>query len=227
MNIAIVGCGFLGSLFAEEIAKRFYAFEERSTITLIDFDTVEERNAANQGFTRMDAGAQKVRAIADRLDEYHVPSVTYPLRLDKTNVGQLLDDVDLVVSAVDNLETRQLLWYYCRGTRKPLLHLGVSQGGTGSVDWTVEDFDSWPLSPIALLGQKNYKEDIPKELRPCELIAFRGLGLNTALAGAKALGIFMGLDPEKTTGADVLPRTITTWDVGVNGHSVRDVVEAS
>lgn len=220
MNIALVGCGFLGSLLAEEIAKRFYAFEERSGITLIDFDRVEERNAANQNFDLEDAGQLKVDAVYRRMKRYRVDADPIARRVAKENLG-MLDDYGIIISAVDNLPTRQLLWYFARAAKKPLLHLGVSQGGTGSVDWTWRDFDSWPLSPIALLGQTRYKEDVPKELRPCELIAFRGLGLNTALAGAKALGIFLGFDPEKHIEDDVLPRTITTWDVDTMGHRLR------
>ena len=42
--IHLVGLGFLGSLFAEEWAKRAFAFNDREPMHLIDFDKFEERN---------------------------------------------------------------------------------------------------------------------------------------------------------------------------------------
>ena len=153
MRIALVGCGFLGSLFAEEFAKRAFAFDEELEWTLIDFDQVEERNAANQNFDLLNAEESKVEAVEDRLMGYRNTVSAHAIRLDKTNINELLHDAGLVVSAVDNLPTRELLWYYAKETRKPLLHLGISQMGTGNVEWTVGRYDTWSMSPLATLGQ--------------------------------------------------------------------------
>jgi hypothetical protein len=72
-------------------------------------------------------------------------------------------------------------------------------------------------------------ENIPRELKPCELIAFRGLGLNVAIAAAKALGIWFGWDPEKqvveTLGVDVLPNTASTWSATNTGHQLVEMKE--
>lgn len=232
MKIALVGCGFLGSIFAEEMAKRFFAFNDHPEWVLIDFDNVEKRNAANQNFNLEDAGREKVNAVSSVLDLYHQNAVARCKRLDKSNVMELLEGVDVIVSAVDNLPTRTLLWYHARAHKIPLLHLGVSQQGTGNVEWTWGTYDTWTMSPIATLGQTaklNSAENIPRELKPCELIAFRGLGLNVGIAAAKALGIFVGLDPEKAVNEslqlDVLPNTMSTWTATNTGHQLVKIDE--
>jgi hypothetical protein len=231
-RIALVGCGFLGSLFAEEMAKRQFAFDDTTEWVLIDFDKVEERNAANQNFTLDDEDRFKIDAVHDRLSAHGLIVDRHPKRLDKLNIGALLDDAKIIVSAVDNLPTRELLWYHARARRLPILHLGVSQGGTGNVEWTYGRYDTWSMSPILTLGQKKKMEsaeNIPRELKPCELIAFRGLGLNVSVAAAKALGIFMGFDPEKVVnerlGVDVLPGTVTTWSATNTGHQLIEIKE--
>lgn len=233
MKIGLVGCGFLGSLFAEEMAKRCFAFDEVAEWVLIDFDKVEERNAANQNFTVEHASLSKASTVGDVVGQYNQGDVTsWNVRLDKSNVDKLLDGCDVIVSAVDNLPTRELLWYYARANRVPLLHLGVSQQGTGNIEWTVGRYDTWSMNPLATLGQKRKMEsaeNIPRELKPCELIAFRGLGLNVSIAAAKALGLYLGFDPEKVAtehlGVDVLPRTASTWRATNTGHELVSIVE--
>lgn len=236
--ITIVGCGFLGSLFAEELAKRLYAFEEKRPVRLIDYDTVEERNAANQNFTRQDGQDEmyKVDVISLMLDNYGVFAETSegddhlrPAKLTRENYQELLDGSEIVVSALDNMEARMLVWAWGKQHKKPVIHLGISQGGSGEVTWTAPGHESWTLAPQFTVGNKKHKKNEEsgeagvQKLPPCELIAFRGLGLNTSLAGAKALGIYLGLDPEKHV-PNVLPGTITVWDSTLMGHSLREVI---
>jgi hypothetical protein len=228
-SIALVGCGFLGSLFAEEMAKRQFAFNDNTEWTLIDFDKIEERNAANQNFTRTDDGKRKTTAVYERLALYHLEGKTIPKRLEKSNIGEFLDEAKVIISAVDNLPTRELLWYYARANRVPLLSLGVSQQGTGNVEWTVGKYETWSMNPLGQKKKMESAENIPRELKPCELIAFRGLGLNVAIAAAKALGIWFGWDPEKqvveTLGVDVLPNTASTWSATNTGHQLVEMKE--
>lgn len=226
--ITIVGAGFLGGLFAEEWGKRLFAYERSGPVSVIDFDRVEDRNAANQVFTVKDGeqGVFKSEAVRDRLLKYNVevPHLR-PTKLDKSNIDTLLHGTTLIVSAVDNLPTRQLLWYYGKAKDVPVLHLGVSQGGTGNVDWTYGKTDTWSLSPIALLGQGRRLsfEKSTETLPPCELVAFRGLGLNTALAGAKAAGIYHGWDAENVLSEQVMPGTMTVWTSTNTSHALVSV----
>lgn len=238
--IALVGCGFLGSLLVEEIGKRWFAFNEGEPILLIDFDTFEERNCANQNVRRGDVQEAeedgqklfKVDHLGDILQGYNIVPILCTRKLLKENVNGLLtymgEKPSLIVSALDNIPTRNLLWYYTKQHNIPLLTLGISQSGTGTVEWTWKNHDSYSLSPLATLGQAKKLaslSNVPKELKPCELIAFRGLGLNMAVAASKAIGIFKGFDPETVIG-DPLPRThLTVWDATNTGHSLREQVE--
>lgn len=226
--IALVGCGFLGSLVAEEIAKRFYAFEMESIpLLLIDFDKVEERNAANQNFTRMDTGMSKVSVVGNRLNKYGMDSLQIDGRLTRQNIGSFMRRREnlphLIIDAVDNLPTRLELWYYAKQHEIPLLHLSLSQGGTGCVEWSVNGHDSWVLSPI----NTRRKPIIPevKTLPPCELVGFRGVGLNLSLAAAKAVGLWYGRDPEMHAGRDVFPGTISVWTADNMGHVLRQLLQ--
>lgn len=225
--ITVIGCGFVGGLFVEELCKRLYAFERSMDFLLVDFDLVEPRNAANQIYRPIPhAEEPKAMVMMGVVQDYGMGAEALVLRVDKDNIADVLSRSDLVVSAVDNMETRTLLWYYCRGNDIPLLHLGVSQGGIGAVEWTFseddEAHDTWSLSPIALRDRKTAFAPVAK-LPPCELIGFRGLGLNVGLAGAKAVAIAIGLDPEYHVSdpEDQLEHGfLTTWSCSGTTHEI-------
>lgn len=237
--IALVGCGFLGSLLVEELGKRWFAFQEGEGFMVIDFDTFEERNCANQNVTRVEVsralaevGLLKAEHLAGRLAEYFISAQAVTEKLTAANIDGIFEEPpSLIISAVDNIPTRNLLWFYAKAHKVPLLTLGISQSGTGTVEWTWGDHDSYSLSPIATLGQSKKLEslaNVPKELKPCELVAFRGLGLNMAVAAAKAVSIFKGFDAETVLDTEVLPRTmLTVWDATNTGHTLREIVEVS
>lgn len=211
MKTMLVGCGFLGSLFAEEVNKHAYALHEPLTWLFVDGDSVEDRNIANQGFDYVAVGKNKAAVLAERAKKYAHQATALRKRITKLPVWQ----ADFLVDAVDNIETRQMLWREAIRTGLPLLHLGISRGGTGLVSWTVpqQKLDTFPLSPVALLGR-----EIPKDpddaLPPCELIKFRSLGLQVASAGATALFAALGLNG---------PERFDSWTAGSLHHSVLEV----
>lgn len=216
MTTAIVGCGFLGSLFGEELAKRMMAFEQGGLVRCIDFDTFDARNAANQNCRLIHTDMPKAECLAQIVSEYGLQSQHLNIRLTQENVHALLGDATLIVDAVDHLPTRHILWRYGKGKGIPVLHLGISRAGTGSVDWSAGVFDSWALNPIALILsgaalQENAQPEDEEPLPPCELVRFRALGLLTALSGAQAWGIFRGMDPEQAVGVDGESGTLTVW----------------
>ena len=222
--ITLVGCGFLGSLAAEEFAKMWFAFNETTPFRLIDSDKFEERNAANQNVSVLRARDNVAKAvhIAGIVGDHGIQEEIRTVRIDKSNIDEHLAGTTVLVSAVDNMPTRRLLWYYAKQHKIPLLSLGVSQAGTGVVEWTIGNYDTWSLSPLVTMGQRkklDAEANIPQELKPCELIAFRGLGLNTAVAAAKSLGVWMGFDPAKVLEQDVLKHQFAlSWNVTNTGH---------
>lgn len=227
MKLSLIGCGFLGSLFAEEVAKLFFAHEERLDFVFIDDDIIDQRNPANHLYTPADVDLPKVEALSARARLYGFESLSLPRRLERDSDLEMHTlTSDLIIDAVDNLPTRHLLWELGKLEENlPVLHLGVSQQGTGAVEWTLGEYDTFSLSPINLAARS--PEEVAagvelRSLRPCELVKFRGLGLNTALAGAKAAGIICGLDPTEAA----LPArrgTLTTWVSTNVGHSLIEV----
>jgi hypothetical protein len=226
--ITVVGCGFLGSLFVEEVAKRSFAYHEPVTLRLIDPDKVEERNSANQLWDPSDAGALKVNCLGSRLSRYSLDYYTFPMRLTEDSAKELLYGTQLLVCAVDNIPTRVLLWQMSVALDIPLLSMGISQGGTGGVEWTYlsKMVDTNTFSPARLALVKDV-EALGKveHLPPCELVGFRGLGLNVALSAAKALWIYIGWDAERdahpTGHGD--PGKMTMWEASNYGHKLTGV----
>jgi hypothetical protein len=225
-TIGVVGLGFLGSLWVEEMCKRLYAFE-RTTVynfLLIDFDRFERRNAANQGCTVSDEGMYKTDVAANRCALYQVDASTIPEKLTADNAREWLSKCALIVDAVDNLEARTEIWYAAGSLGIPVLHLGINQTGTGAVEWSWQKarVETWCLSPLVQAGSsvKPTKATAPETLPPCELVGFRGLGLNVAIAGAKAGAIWMGCDAEQHIGKTCPDGTMATFSADQMGHKL-------
>jgi molybdopterin-synthase adenylyltransferase len=108
-RLAIVGCGALGSVSAELLARAGVG-----TLVLIDRDYVDTSNLQRQLlFDEFDAADErpKVVAAADRLHRINHDVAVEPHVADLTpsNAEELLANVDLIVDGTDNFETRYLL----------------------------------------------------------------------------------------------------------------------
>lgn len=224
-SVALVGCGFLGSLFSVEMAKRAFAFKEELMVGAIDPKMVEGRNAANQLFDPGMADHNKAELISKVFGWYGLVAKWSPDKVTEDNINDL-QPYDFIVCAVDNIPARQLLWKYAVGRDIPLLSMGISQGGTGSVEWTKLPFDNNSFSPMQLANvpeAKLKKMGEVKKLPPCELVGFRGLGLNVALAAAKSYWIYRGFDPELHVLGQIEggPKgMITSWQATNTGHKL-------
>ena len=232
-KITVVGCGFLGSLLIEELCKRAYAFEEIITFRFIDDGSFEARNCANQNvpLSRAEQEVAKVTWASELAGSYDFGSEPIYERLVSKNIDELIGPHDIIIDAVDNIPTRQLLWSYAVAHNVPMIHMGLSQEGTGCVEWTFGNgFDNFSLSPIALI-HKTKKEleamGTVEKLPPCELIAFRGCGLNLTIAAVKAIFIFFGFDPEgEILGDDNSQSTfLLSWFATNLGHSQGEIHE--
>lgn len=99
-RIHIIGCGAIGSTIGELLAKAGF-----TKITLYDFDHVESHNIANQMFTELDIGKEKVVALAERMCAIN-PEMSKDLKLEhKGWDGQRL--TGYVFLAVDNIDLRR------------------------------------------------------------------------------------------------------------------------
>ncbi|QEG41196.1 ThiF family adenylyltransferase [Roseimaritima ulvae] len=131
-HVAILGCGALGSVAAEILARAGVG-----TLTLIDRDTVEWSNLQRQSLYIEDdavAGRAKADAACQRLQQINSTIQIIPQVVDVTaeNIAELLSPVDLALDGTDNFGTRFLLNDYSLERSLPWVH-GGCVGATGQV----------------------------------------------------------------------------------------------
>lgn len=209
-GIAVVGCGFVGSIFVTEFLKRQFAGKIPRDFIFIDDDIVESRNAANQNFLPSDAGRPKAEVMYDIAIRSGQGATFQKVRLTMENIDALLGDAELIIDGVDNLATRQLLWGYGMRTGKPVLHIGINEDGIGLVEWSHPTHDTFSLGPQHTAG-KTIVDPTSGVTPPCELARMRGVGLNVGFAAAMAAAIFYGFDPEVHLAGEKPQGYLTDW----------------
>ena len=118
-NVLVVGCGGIGCLSAELLARAGVG-----KITLIDADVIETSNLQRQiAYTPADLGFYKAEILAKRLMQInpYIEIVCLTTLLDAKNAGTLIAQQDLVLDGCDNFSTRYLVNQYCRQLNVPLL----------------------------------------------------------------------------------------------------------
>lgn len=108
-RVAIVGCGALGTFQAGALARAGVGY-----LKILDRDVIEWSNLQRQWlFEEEDAREErpKAGAAAAHLGRINSEVVVEPLAVDVNagNIEDLLEDVDLILDATDNFETRFLL----------------------------------------------------------------------------------------------------------------------
>ena len=129
-RVAIVGCGALGSVQAEALARAGVGF-----LRLIDRDYVELNNLQRQFlFDESDARAGLPKAIAA---ERRLKTVNSAIKIDAavadlvpSNADDLLDGMDLVMDGSDNFETRYLINDFAVSRGRPWIY-GAALGSYG------------------------------------------------------------------------------------------------
>ncbi len=129
-HVAIVGCGALGTLQAEALARA-----GAGRLTLIDRDFVEESNLHRQFlFAELDAaeGTPKAVAAERRLRQINssIEVQAVVADLESRNAQDLLAGADLVLDATDNFETRYLINDLCVAAHIPWIY-GAAVGSYG------------------------------------------------------------------------------------------------
>lgn len=119
----LIGAGGLGSP-----AAYYLAAAGVGTIGLVDDDVVDESNLQRQIIHRTDTvgtlKADSARAAIAALNP-EITVETYPFRVDRDNVLDLLNDYDIVIDGADNFPTRYLLSDASLMTRTPLIHASI------------------------------------------------------------------------------------------------------
>ena len=129
-KVCVVGCGGLGGYIIEMLARLGIG-----NLTVVDGDVFDESNLNRQLLSDMDSlGKSKALKAKDRI------SIVNPLinvkavneRLTKENGLEILEEHDVVVDALDNIESRLLIQKLAEELNIPLVH-GAIAGWYGQV----------------------------------------------------------------------------------------------
>lgn len=131
-RVAVLGCGALGTVAAEILARAGVGH-----LRIIDRDVIEWTNLQRQSlYTERDAVEAKSKAAAacERLADINSAIEIKPIVADVTsgNIGGILEGVDLVIDAADNFLVRFLLNDWALSTATPWVH-GGCVGASGQV----------------------------------------------------------------------------------------------
>ncbi len=122
-TVLIVGVGGLGSA-----AAYYLTAAGIGKLILVDDGLVELSNLQRQIlYTINDVGKPKVFAAKERLRKLnpHVDIVVYNTRFNNELADKLLPEVDLIIDALDNWDTRIILDKAAWRHKKPFIHAGV------------------------------------------------------------------------------------------------------
>lgn len=131
VNVALIGCGGTGSVLAEHLARLSQTMamlnHKGLRVVIADDDQVETHNLGRQRFSWKDIGRNKAVTLADRLNRtYNTDFAAYPNRIDLPE-GQIAS-AQIIVTAVDNVSTRQDIHQYVRTHDHPIWWLDTGNG---------------------------------------------------------------------------------------------------
>ncbi|MDC3114646.1 HesA/MoeB/ThiF family protein, partial [Candidatus Pelagibacter sp.] len=124
-KILIVGVGGLGCPAAESLVRAGIG-----TIGLIDNDIVNLSNIHRQSlFSSKDINKSKVSVAAKKLKEINplTKIKTYKLRLNKSNIRNIIENYEIVIDGSDNFKTKFLINDCCIKLKKKLITGAISK----------------------------------------------------------------------------------------------------
>ena len=106
-RILIVGAGGIGGLALDLIVPALEKVKQKSSITIMDGDTVEASNLGHQRFSTSDIGSFKTDALTTKYDRFkHVQCVP---NTDNQRLKEQLQKFDYIIIAVDRPQPRRLV----------------------------------------------------------------------------------------------------------------------
>ena len=134
-KVLCIGAGGLGSP-----ALLYLAAAGVGTIGIVDFDSVDESNLHRQVlYGQSDIGKKKVDVAKSKIEESNplVSVTTYPVRINPSNVLEIMADYDIVIDATDNFATRYLINDAAVLLNKPYVWGSVNRfDGQATIFWS-------------------------------------------------------------------------------------------
>ena len=122
-SAVIIGCGGLGTNAAVHLAGAGIG-----KLLLVDFDGVENRNLNRQFFyTEDDEGKPKCELLAKRLKAY-APECDIKCINKKIKTPDFAKGYDIIIIAVDNIETRKNVNAFCKESKIPCVNGNINRG---------------------------------------------------------------------------------------------------
>jgi adenylyltransferase/sulfurtransferase len=199
-SVAIVGCGALGGIQAEVLARAGVG-----RLRIIDRDFVEWSNLQRQFlFEESDArdGVPKAVAAAQRLGRINSGITVEPMVADLSprSAEELLEDADLILDATDNFETRYLINDFAVREGIPWIY-GAAVGSYGL---------KLAIAPDRSACFRCVYPDPPQGIQPtCETAGV--LGAVTATVGALQAGDALRILGRGTDGLEPRFTTVDVW----------------
>lgn len=108
-TVAVLGLGGLGSNVSICLARAGIG-----KLILIDFDKVDITNIHRQQYKLEQIGLEKTKALADNLREINpfMEIETHQVKVNESNIHQLLNEADIVCEAFDNAKSKAMLVNY-------------------------------------------------------------------------------------------------------------------
>lgn len=169
-HVAIIGCGGLGGHIAE-ILTRIGIGE----LSLFDFDVFEEHNLNRQNFSNIDTlGTQKVMAVKEGIEKMN-PALHVNAFFQKFNPKddfEMIRNVDIVVDALDNPQTKLDLAQICKENHMDFVHGAIAgMNGQFSTCNTLENLYRDGLSGIEKsIGNPSFSVTFAASIQSAEVI---------------------------------------------------------
>ncbi len=209
-TVVIIGCGALGTVLAESLARAGVG-----RLVLCDRDLVEPSNLQRQTlFTERDALDSRPKAVAaaERLREVNsdITLDARPIDVDSGNIESLLTDATLVLDGTDNVATRYLINDTCIKHGRPWVY-GAAVATEGRV---------MPILPERGPCLRCVFPEMPPpgELATCDTVGVLGpvAGVVANLQSAVAIQILI------TTAAPIQLTALDVWSGRINVVDMTD-----
>ena len=188
-KVCIIGCGGLGGYIAEMLLR--VGVPE---LTLIDPDVFDETNLNRQLFSTEDGvGRPKVLEAEKRLlaVDSKARLKLHQTRLDAANAGELLAGHDVVVDALDNIESRRIAAKACDALGIPFVH-GAIGGWYAQVSVIMpESSGTGSDSGINAVYGNTTDADLDRSLGNLPFVA----GFTACMQCAETLKLLLGKSP--------------------------------